>query len=83
MKQPTFNWEADNKYNELNTFRLEANNILSTYNMPQKENVAIVKNWLRRKGLQFLESVTNEEKVTCNTLEGLFKTLINKFRLHV
>ena len=27
MKQPTFNWEADTKCNELKTFRLEVNNI--------------------------------------------------------
>ena len=53
MKQPTFNWEADNKNKELKTFRLEVNNILSTYNMPQTEQLATVKNWLGRKGLQF------------------------------
>ena len=27
MKQPSFNWEADNKYSELKNFRLEVNNI--------------------------------------------------------
>ena len=31
MKQPTFNWEAENKYSELKTFRLEVNNILAMY----------------------------------------------------
>ena len=30
MKQLTFNWNAQNKYSELNTFRLEVNNVLST-----------------------------------------------------
>ena len=30
MKQPTFNWEAENKYNELKNFRLEVNNIFKT-----------------------------------------------------
>ena len=35
MKQPCFNWEADNKYSELETFRLEINNILTMYNTPQ------------------------------------------------
>ena len=53
MKQPNVNWEVDDKYNELKSFRLEVNNILSTYNMPQTEQLAIVKNWLGRKGLQF------------------------------
>ena len=36
IKQPNFNWEADNKYSELKTFRLEVNNILITYNTPQR-----------------------------------------------
>ena len=37
MKQPPFNWEMEDKYSELKTFRLEVNNILSTYNTPQAE----------------------------------------------
>ena len=81
MKQPTFNWEVDDKHNELKTFRLEVNNVLSAYSTPQTEQLAIVKNWLGRKGLQFLESLTNKEKVTCSMLEGLFEILTNKFRL--
>ena len=28
MKQPTFNWNAQDKYSKLKTFRLEVNNIL-------------------------------------------------------
>ena len=60
MKQPTFNWEMEAKYSKLKTFRLEVNNILSTYNTPQTEQLATVKNWLGRKGLQFLETLTNE-----------------------
>ena len=80
IKQPTFNWEAEDKYNELNTFKLEVNNILSTYNSPQNDQLAMVKNWLGRRGLQFIEVLTNEEKTTCNTLDGLFETLNIKFR---
>ena len=30
MKQPTFDWNAQDKYCELKTFRLEVNNILAT-----------------------------------------------------
>ena len=78
IKQPTFNGEVDDKYNQLKTFRLEVSIILSTYNVPQTEQLEIVKNWLVRKGLQFLESLKNEEKVTCNMLEGLFEALTNK-----
>ena len=29
MKHPTFSWEANDKYSELKTFRLEVNNILT------------------------------------------------------
>ena len=81
MKQPPLNLEADDKYNKLKTFRLEVNNILPTYNMPKTEQLAIVKNWLGRKGLQFSESLKNEEKVTCSMIEGLFETLTNTFCL--
>ena len=34
MKQPTFGWDPEDKYSELKTFRLEVNNVLSTYNTP-------------------------------------------------
>ena len=80
MKQPTFDWDAEDKYSELKTFRLEVNNILSTYNTLQTDKLALVKNWLGRKGLQYLETLTTTEKETCNTLEGLFNTLTNKFK---
>ena len=74
MKQLTFDWNAEDTYNELKTFRLEVNNALSTYNTPQAHKLALVKNWLGRKGLQYIETSTTAEKETCNTLEGLFET---------
>ena len=80
MKQATFNWHVQDKYSELKTFQLEVNNILSTYNTPQTVKLVLVKNWLGRKGLQYLEMLTMAEKETCNTLEGLFETLCNKFK---
>ena len=49
MKQPTFNWEADDKYSKLKTFRLEVNNILTKYNTPQTEQPAMVKKLARQK----------------------------------
>ena len=45
MKKPSFNWQADDKYSEIKTFRLEVNNILTMYNTPQAEQLAMVKNW--------------------------------------
>ena len=80
MRQLSFNWNADNKYSELKNFRLEVNNIFALYNTPCTEQLAIVKNWLARKGMQFIESLIHEEKEKCNTIEGLFETHTNKFR---
>ena len=79
MKQPSFNCEADDKYSKLKNFRLEVNNIISTYNTPHAEELAKVKNWLGRKGLQLIELLTNAEKDGCNTLEGSFEILTNMF----
>ena len=56
------------------------NNILSTYNTPQADKLALVKNWLGRKGLQYLETLMTAEKETCNTLEDLLETLTNKVK---
>ena len=58
---------------------LEVKNILSTYNMPEHDKIAIVKNWLGRKGLHYIESITDAEKQACNTLQGLFDMLATKF----
>ena len=80
MKQLMFDWNAEDKNSELKTFRLEVNNVLSTYNTPLTDKLAIVKNWLGRKGLQYLETLMSTEKETCNTVEGLFETLTNKFK---
>ena len=80
MKQLTFDWNAEDKYSELKTFRLEVNNVLSMNNTPQTDKLALVKNWLERKGLQYLETLMTMEREMCNTLEGLFETLSNKFK---
>ena len=37
MKQPTFNWKAKDKYNELKNVRQEVNNIFKSYSMLQAE----------------------------------------------
>ena len=39
----------------------------------------IIQNWLDRQGLQLLESLTQTEQEACNTEEGLFEKLSNKF----
>ena len=49
MKQLTFDWNAEEKYSKLETFRLEVNNVLSTYNTLQTDKLVVVKKWLVRK----------------------------------
>ena len=44
MKQPTFNWEAEDKYNELINFRQLINSIFKSYSTSQAEQIAIIKN---------------------------------------
>ena len=43
MKQPMFDSDAEDKYSELKTFRLEVNNVLSMYNTPQTDKLALLK----------------------------------------
>ena len=57
-----FEWNVQDKYSELKTFCLDINNIILTYNTPQIENLVPVKNWLGRKGLQYLETLTTAKK---------------------
>ena len=68
------------KYSEWKAFMLEVKNVLSTYNTPEHDKTAIVKNWLGRKGLHYIESITEAEKQACNTLQGLFNKLATKFQ---
>ena len=81
LKQPHFNWDAADKYSEWKNFILEVENVLSTYNTPEHDKLAIVQNWFGRKGLHYIESITEAEKQVCNTLQGLFDTLSTKFWL--
>ena len=54
--------------------------MLSTYNACEQEEITMVKNWLGRKGLYYLESLTEGEKRACGTLQGLIDALAEKFR---
>ena len=53
--------------------------MLSTYNAHKQKNCN-GKNWLGRKGLYYLENLTEGEKHACGTLQGLIDTLAEKFR---
>ena len=63
MKQPTFDWDTEDKYSELKNFKLEIYNVFKLYDMPDIEKTALIKNWLVRKGLQLLEMLIQAKKV--------------------
>ena len=44
LTQPTFNWRAGDKYEELQNFQVEASNMLQNYNLGQRERVSVIKN---------------------------------------
>ena len=74
LKQPNFNWEATDKYTEWKAFILEVRNMIATYNAQETDKIAMVKNCFGRKGLHYIESLTEGEKEACSMLEGLFNT---------
>ena len=52
--------------------------MLYTYNTQEQDKIVLVKNWLGRKGLHYIEILTETEKQACSTLQGLFDTLAKK-----
>ena len=44
MKQPTFDWAADDKYSEVKTSIQKVNNKFKSYNTHKTERVAIIIN---------------------------------------
>ena len=81
MKQPTFNWDMDDKYNELKNFRLGVNNVFKLYTMTNIEMAAKLKKWLGRKGLQLLQTLTQVEQETCETACHILKDISPKPKL--
>ena len=55
-------------------------NMISTYNAHEQGKIAMVKNWLGRKGLHYIKSLAEVEKQACGTLQVLIDTLAKKFR---
>ena len=62
MKQPTFDWDTEDKYNELKSFILEVYNVFKSCDMPDTEKTASIKNWLGRKVLQLFKTLTQAKK---------------------
>ena len=53
--------------------------MITTYNAHEQEKIVVVKNWLGRKGLHYIKSLTEVEKQACGTLQGLIDTLAKIF----
>ena len=70
LKQPTFDWEAPDKCTELKAFILEVRNVLSIYNIQEADKMAMVENWLGRKGLHYLETLMANKKKHATCYKG-------------
>ena len=54
--------------------------MISTYNACEQERIVMIKIWLGRKVLHYIESLTEVEIQACGTLQGLIDTLTKKIR---
>ena len=82
LKQPQFNWDMADKYTEWTAFILEVRNVIPTYNAHEQEKMVMVKNWLGRKGLHYIESLTDVANQACGTLQELIETLTKNLGLN-
>ena len=82
LRQPSFDWNAPDKFVELLKFEMEVANMLQTkkYRLNNEEMSLYLKNWLRRKGLQLIETFMKSEKEAYKTAEGLVTTLGKKLK---
>ena len=55
---------------------------IKTYKLTAEEKSPVIKNLLGRDGKKLIQTFTNSEKETCNTVEGLSSTLGEKFKPH-
>ena len=83
LSKLTFNWKAPDWYVELLNLEIKVANLLQmqAYDLNNEKKVSIIKNWLGREELQFIQTPTNAEKDTCKSATGLFNVLKEKFRL--
>ena len=83
MKQPTFNWNAKDKYEELWSSKLEVSNVLKNYILGQTEKESILKNWLGREGLQLIATLTQDEQEPCNNEMVYLTCFIENWNLNI
>ena len=81
LRQPQFNWEANDKYTKWKAFILEVRNVLSTYKAQDQKQNCHSKELARQERVPlFRKPNRSRKKWACNTLQGLFYTLAAKFK---
>ena len=79
MKQQSLNWETDDKYRKLKNSSLEVNYIITSYNTPHTEQLAIVKMASQeRPVIHRIINTHGKRKMQHN--RRLIQILTNKFR---
>ena len=81
LKQPTFHWKAADIYQEPWSFELNVKNIFMTnsYKIQYNKKVQVILNWLSKEELQFMKTLSEEEKKS-KTSMWLFKVLSENFK---
>ena len=66
IKQSTFDWWQLDKYQKLQIFKTEVKHIFmaNSYNAQENDKVLIILNWLRREGLQSMQTMNGNEQST-------------------
>ena len=81
LKQPTFNWKAQDKYNKVLDFEMRVNVLFRTksFNICNSGRVPVIINWLGCEGIQFRQTLLGDEQEVCmssavkqNKLEHFF-----------
>ena len=82
FREPTLDWKAQDKCNELNNFKIKVRNIImmDTYNIEETKNVPIIINCPHHEGFTFIQTPTDNEKEKCDTISGLFDVLNEKLK---
>ena len=83
LSQPVFDWKAPDRYMELLNFEMEVVNVLQgkACDHNNEEKVSIIKNWLGREDLQFIQTLTKAEKEACKSATALFSVLKRKIQV--
>ena len=81
LRQCIFNWNTKDKYIELKNVEMEVINIFLTEHCEINYTEApIIRNWLGREELQFIQTLMTYKQEACEIIKGLFGTLSKKFK---